>query len=43
MTEQRGGKLAYGPIDIPVARMAVLVDPQGAPVSILESRYPEPR
>jgi uncharacterized protein len=43
MTERRGGKLAYGPIDIPVARMAVLVDPQGAPVSILEARYPEPR
>jgi uncharacterized protein len=43
MTEERGGKLAYGPLDTPVARLAVLVDPQGAPVSILESRYPEPR
>ena len=43
MAQDRGGQLAYGPIDIPVARMAVLVDPQGAPVSILESRYPEPR
>ena len=38
-----GAKLGFGPIDVPVARMATLVDPQGAPVSILEARYPEPR
>jgi predicted enzyme related to lactoylglutathione lyase len=41
--ESQGAKLAFGPIDVPVARMATLVDPQGAVVSILEARYPEPR
>ena len=41
--ESDGAKLGFGPIDVPVARMATLVDPQGAVVSILESRYPEPR
>jgi uncharacterized protein len=41
--ESNGAKLGFGPIDIPIARMATLVDPQGAVVSILESRYPEPR
>jgi predicted enzyme related to lactoylglutathione lyase len=41
--ESGGAKLGFGPIDVPVARMATLVDPQGAVVSILESRYPEPR
>jgi predicted enzyme related to lactoylglutathione lyase len=41
--ESQGAKLGFGPIDVPVARMATLVDPQGAVVSILESRYPEPR
>jgi predicted enzyme related to lactoylglutathione lyase len=39
----KGAKLGFGPIDVPIARMATLVDPQGAVVSILESRYPEPR
>jgi uncharacterized protein len=38
-----GGSLIYGPIDLPIARMAVIVDPQGANVALLESRYPEPR
>ena len=41
--ESQGAKLGFGPIDVPVARMATLVDPQGAVVSILEARYPEPR
>jgi predicted enzyme related to lactoylglutathione lyase len=41
--EVNGARLAFGPVDAPVARLATLVDPQGAPVSILESRYPEPR
>jgi uncharacterized protein len=41
--EGAGAKLGFGPIDVPVARIAVLVDPQGAVVSILESHYPEPR
>jgi uncharacterized protein len=38
-----GGSLIFGPIDIPIARMAVVFDPQGATVALLESRYPEPR
>jgi uncharacterized protein len=42
-TKAAGGSLVYGPIDIPIARMAVVIDPQGANVSLLESRYPEPR
>jgi predicted enzyme related to lactoylglutathione lyase len=41
--EGAGAKLAFGPIDVPVGRLAALVDPQGAPVSIIESHYPEPR
>jgi predicted enzyme related to lactoylglutathione lyase len=38
-----GGSLIFGPVDIPIARMVTVVDPQGAYVSLLESRYPEPR
>jgi predicted enzyme related to lactoylglutathione lyase len=38
-----GSKLGFGPIDVPVGRMATLVDPQGAAVSIIEAHYPEPR
>jgi uncharacterized protein len=41
--EAGGGTLIYGPLDIPIARMASVVDPQGAHVALLESRYPEPR
>jgi predicted enzyme related to lactoylglutathione lyase len=41
--ESKGAKLGFGPIDTPIARMATLVDPQGAVVSILEANYPEPR
>jgi predicted enzyme related to lactoylglutathione lyase len=41
--EGAGAELAFGPIDVPVGRLAALVDPQGAPVSIIESHYPEPR
>ncbi len=38
-----GAKLGFGPIDAPVGRLATLVDPQGAVVSIIEAHYPEPR
>jgi predicted enzyme related to lactoylglutathione lyase len=38
-----GGSLIVGPVDIPIARMVTVVDPQGAYVSLLEARYPEPR
>ncbi len=41
--ESSGAKLGFGPIDVPVGRLATLVDPQGAVVSIFESHYPEPR
>ena len=40
---QRRAKLGFGPIDVPVGRLATLVDPQGAVVSMFESHYPEPR
>jgi predicted enzyme related to lactoylglutathione lyase len=42
-TTADGGRLLFGPVDIPIARMAVVSDPQGASVALLESRYPEPR
>jgi uncharacterized protein len=42
-TKAAGGSLVYGPIDVPVARTVVVFDPQGANVSWLQSRYPEPR
>lgn len=38
-----GARVGFGPVDAPVARLATLVDPQGAVVSILEPHYPEPR
>jgi uncharacterized protein len=38
-----GGTTVFGPLEIPVAKLAVLVDPQGANFAILEPRYPEPR
>jgi predicted enzyme related to lactoylglutathione lyase len=42
--EGAGGRLAWGPIDIPVGRIAVVVDPQGAPFSIIEAtNFPGPR
>ena len=41
--ESNGAKLGFGPIDVPVGRLATLVDPQGAVVSIVESHYPDPR
>jgi len=43
LAESGGAKLGFGPIDVPVGRLATLVDPQGAHVSIFESHYPEPR
>jgi len=38
-----GAKVGFGPIDVPAGRIATLVDPQGAVVSLIESRWPEPR
>lgn len=42
-TESAGGRLLFGPIDIPLGRMAVLTDPQAAAFAIIEPDYPEPR
>jgi uncharacterized protein len=42
-TKAAGGSLIYGPVDIPIATIAAVFDPQGANVSLLEGRYPEPR
>jgi predicted enzyme related to lactoylglutathione lyase len=39
----KGATVGFGPIDVPVGRLATLVDPQGAVVSLTESHYPEPR
>jgi hypothetical protein len=32
-----------GPLDIPVGRLTVFSDPQGAAFSAIEPHYPEPR
>jgi predicted enzyme related to lactoylglutathione lyase len=42
-TKSAGGRLIFGPLDIPVGRMATLFDPQGAAFSIVELHMPEPR
>jgi predicted enzyme related to lactoylglutathione lyase len=42
-TKGDGGRLIFGPQDTPVARIAVLFDPQGASFSLIEPDYPEPR
>jgi uncharacterized protein len=42
-TKSAGGRLIFGPLDIPVGRMATLFDPQGAAFSIIELHMPEPR
>jgi uncharacterized protein len=38
-----GGTTLFGPIDIPVGKLAVFNDPQGANFAIWESSFPEPR
>jgi uncharacterized protein len=42
-TKAAGGRLLFGPQPIPVGRIAVLFDPQGAIFSIIEPDFPEPR
>jgi predicted enzyme related to lactoylglutathione lyase len=42
-TRKAGGRLLFGPQQIPVGRIAVLFDPQGANFSIIEPDFPEPR
>jgi predicted enzyme related to lactoylglutathione lyase len=42
-TKAAGGRLVFGPLEIPVGRVATLFDPQGAAFSIIEPDFPEPR
>jgi hypothetical protein len=42
-TKSAGGRLIFGPQEIPSGRMATLFDPQGAAFSIFEANLPEPR
>jgi len=42
-TKAAGGRLVFGPLEIPVGRVATLFDPQGAAFSIVEPDFPEPR
>jgi predicted enzyme related to lactoylglutathione lyase len=42
-TKRAGGSLLFGPQEIPVGKLAVLNDPQGAGFAILEPDYPEER
>ena len=42
-TKAAGGRLVFGPLEIPVGRLATLFDPQGAAFSIIEPDFPEPR
>jgi uncharacterized protein len=43
MTKSSGGKLVFGPLDLPAGKVATLFDPQGAAFSIIEGHFPEPR
>jgi hypothetical protein len=36
--EELGGKLAVGPVDVPIGRFAGIVDPQGAFFTIMHAR-----
>ena len=38
-----GGQLTFGPQVIPVGKLAVFIDPQGAAISVIEPDYPEAR
>lgn len=42
-TKGAGGSLLFGPQEIPVGKLAVLTDPQGAAFALMEPDYPEPR
>jgi predicted enzyme related to lactoylglutathione lyase len=42
-TKAAGGRLVFGPQEVPSGRMATLFDPQGAAFSIIEAHFPEPR
>jgi len=42
-TKTAGGRALFGPQDIPMGRLAVLFDPQGANFGLIEANFPEPR
>lgn len=42
-TERAGGQVILPPMEIPVGKLAGLLDPQDAAFSIIEPDYPEPR
>jgi predicted enzyme related to lactoylglutathione lyase len=42
-TKSSGGRLVFGPLDLPSGKVATLFDPQGAAFSIIEPDFPEPR
>jgi predicted enzyme related to lactoylglutathione lyase len=42
-TKGAGGNLLFGPEEVPVAKLAVLTDPQAAAFALMEPDYPEPR
>jgi uncharacterized protein len=42
-TTNAGGNLLFGPLEVPVAKLAVFTDPQGAAFALMEPDYPEPR
>ena len=41
--KRHGGNLVFGPQDIPVGRLAVFTDPQGAAFAVIQPDYPEAR
>ena len=42
-TKGAGGNLLFGPLELPIAKLAVFTDPQGAAFALMEPDYPEPR
>jgi predicted enzyme related to lactoylglutathione lyase len=42
-TTSAGGNLLFGPLELPIAKLAVFTDPQGAAFALMEPNYPEPR
>jgi predicted enzyme related to lactoylglutathione lyase len=42
-TKKAGGQMTFGPLELPVAKLALLADPDGAVFGLMEPDYPEPR
>ena len=43
LTRRAGGQVTFGPLELPVAKLALLTDPDGAALGLMEPDYPEPR